>query len=64
MRASCYTTLGKIRSLQGRLEDAEHLFLKALDIRTKFHGQHELTSLSLHNFAMVTKKKGQDVEAM
>lgn len=64
MRASCYTTLGKIRSSQGRLEDAEPLFLKALDIRTKFHGQHELTSLALHNYAIVMKQKGQVREAM
>ena len=64
MRGRCYTTLGKIRFSQGRLDDAEPLFLKALDIRTQFYGQHELTSLALHNYAMVTKQKGQVREAM
>lgn len=67
---SCYTTLGKIRMIQGcngneeALREAEALFQKALDIRSKVLGINEDTALSLHNYADVLNQRYNTADAM
>lgn len=67
---SCYTTLGKVRMLQGctgnqeALREAEGLFRKALDIRSKVLGINEDTAISLHNYAAVLKQRANVTDAM
>ena len=61
---SCYTTIGNIKQDQGRLAEAESLFLRALDIRLKELGDHWKTAMILHKVAALMQNKGDTEKAL
>lgn len=60
---SCCINIANTKWAQGFIDEAERLYLKAVDIRAEKLGDHLDTALVLHKYATVLHAKGNHKDA-